>query len=109
LAVYYAQFWFGASIAELVLISGMMQALMLPMLAGAALYFRYRYSDERLRPTKIWDALLWLSSAGMLMTAMSLLYVDRQKIIDLPKRIWQQIAPSDASQHSGAKNESQGK
>ena len=96
LGVYYAQFWFGASIAELVLISGMMQALMLPMLAGAALYFRYRYSDARLRPTVLWDALLWLSSAGMLMTAMSLLYVDRQKIIDLPRRIWQQVAPSQS-------------
>lgn len=96
LGVYYAQFWFGASIAELVLVSGMMQALMLPMLAGSALYFRYRYSDDRLRPTKIWEVCLWLSSAGMLMTAMSLLYVDRQKIIDLPGRIWQQIAPSQS-------------
>jgi Mn2+/Fe2+ NRAMP family transporter len=94
LGVYYAQFWFGASISELVLISGMMQALMLPMLAGAALYFRFRHSDDRLRPTKLWDACLLISAAGMLVTAVSLLYVDRQKIVNLPKRVWQQIAPS---------------
>jgi len=51
----------------LVLLSGVMQAIMLPMLAGAALYFRYTHSDERLRPSPLWDAMLWLSAFGCLL------------------------------------------
>jgi Mn2+/Fe2+ NRAMP family transporter len=55
----------------LVLLSGVVQGLMLPMLAGAAVYFRYRKTDERIRPKSIaWDALLWLSFAGMLVTGL---------------------------------------
>jgi Mn2+/Fe2+ NRAMP family transporter len=56
----------GADPITLVLFSGMLQALMLPMLAGAALYFRYRRTDRRLRPGPIWDAFLIASSIGML-------------------------------------------
>ena len=43
-----------------------MQAMMLPMLAAAALYFRYRRGDTRIRPGKRWDVFLWISGAGML-------------------------------------------
>jgi Mn2+/Fe2+ NRAMP family transporter len=50
--------------AKMVLASGTAQAIMLPMLGAAALYFRYRRSDENLRPGRIWDAMLWLSLAG---------------------------------------------
>lgn len=49
----------------LVLISGMMQAIMLPMLALAGVYFRYRRCDPRLRPGKAWDIFLWVSAIGM--------------------------------------------
>jgi Mn2+/Fe2+ NRAMP family transporter len=51
--------------AQLVLISGVMQAGMLPMLAIAALYFRFKRSDPRIAPTRIWDAFLWISALGM--------------------------------------------
>lgn len=55
----------------LVLLSGVVQGLMLPMLAGAAVYFRYRKTDERIRPnSRVWDAFLWLSFAGMLITGL---------------------------------------
>lgn len=50
---------------QLVLASGLMQAIMLPMLAVAALYFRYQRSDQRLMPSKGWDFGLWVSSAGL--------------------------------------------
>ncbi|MEA3226598.1 MAG: transmembrane Mn(2+) transporter [Planctomycetota bacterium] len=50
--------------AKMVLASGMAQAIMLPMLGAAALYFRYRRSDENLRPGRLWDAMLWISLAG---------------------------------------------
>jgi hypothetical protein len=54
--------------AALVLVGGVMQGIMLPMLAGAALYFRYRRSDPRVAPGFWWDILLWTSAAGMLVT-----------------------------------------
>ncbi len=53
---------------QLVLLSGLMQAIMLPMLAVAALYFRYRRCDQRLLPTMVWDIFLWGSAAGLLVT-----------------------------------------
>ena len=49
--------------ARMVLWAGMMQALLLPMLGYAALYFRYRCCDPRLRPSKVWDLGLWISFA----------------------------------------------
>jgi Mn2+/Fe2+ NRAMP family transporter len=59
-------FLFYKNPTELVLLSGILQAVMLPMLAGSALYFRYRQTDARLRPSPAWDAALILSSMGML-------------------------------------------
>jgi Mn2+/Fe2+ NRAMP family transporter len=53
----------------LIFFSGFMQSLMLPMLAGGALFFRYYRNDERLKPTMVWDAFLWLSALGLLIVA----------------------------------------
>ena len=50
----------------LVLAGGMMQATMLPLLGFAALYYRYRRNDPRLRESLVRDALLWLSAGGLL-------------------------------------------
>ena len=52
--------------AKMVLASGMAQAIMLPMLGAAALYFRYRRCDENLRPGRLWDAMLWISLAAFI-------------------------------------------
>jgi Mn2+/Fe2+ NRAMP family transporter len=51
----------------LVLISGTMQAIMLPMIGFAVLYFRYKRCDKHLEPSKTWDFFLWLSFAGFLL------------------------------------------
>ncbi|MGE0755372.1 MAG: Nramp family divalent metal transporter [Pirellulaceae bacterium] len=59
---------FPAQPKALILLSGSMQGIMLPMLAGAAIYFRYYRSDARLLPGRLWDAFLWVSGAGMLVT-----------------------------------------
>ena len=67
--------------AQLVLISGMMQALMLPMLSGAALYFRYKRSDSRVTPGIAWDVFLWISSTGMLISACVLAYGEISKFL----------------------------
>jgi len=49
----------------LVMISGVGQAMLLPFLAGSALYFRYAKLDRELRPGTAWTAFLWLSALGM--------------------------------------------
>ena len=61
--------------AKLVLISGIAQGVMLPMLAVAALYFRYRKCVAGLQPGKWWDAMLWISGVAMLVTGTWTVYV----------------------------------
>ena len=56
----------GFNIVELVLIGGTMQAVMLPMLGFAALYFRFRMVDSRVKPGSLWDAFLIVSCIGLL-------------------------------------------
>ena len=53
---------------QLVLAGALMQALMLPMLGAAALFFRFRRSDQRVRPGIAWDVCLWISCAGLLLS-----------------------------------------
>lgn len=69
----------------LVLAGGLMQAIMLPFLAGAALFFRYKRCDPRIAPSKLWDVFLWASSVGLLLAgvgaAISTLGVERIKSI----------------------------
>jgi hypothetical protein len=49
----------------LVWIGGLGQGLMLPFIAGAALYFRHQRTDARLTPGFAWTALLWLASLAL--------------------------------------------
>ena len=53
---------------RLVLVSGLAQSIMLPMLGGAALYFRFRRCDPRICPGRLWDVLLAVSVAGLVVT-----------------------------------------
>jgi Mn2+/Fe2+ NRAMP family transporter len=55
--------------AKMILACGTAQAIMLPMLGTAALYFRYKRSDENLRPGRMWDVMLWLSLTGFAIIA----------------------------------------
>ena len=50
----------------LVLIGGLLNALMLPVMAVSALYFRYKCSDPRVAPNKAWDAFLAISALGLI-------------------------------------------
>jgi Mn2+/Fe2+ NRAMP family transporter len=63
-------YWVMPKAATLVIISGVAQAIMLPMLCGAALYFRYTQCPKELRPGVLWDAGLWLSSLVMLLVGL---------------------------------------
>jgi len=56
----------GVNPVTLILIAGLMQAVMLPVLGISSMYFRYRLTDERLRPGPLWDACLALSSLALL-------------------------------------------
>ena len=58
----------------LVLIAGVMQSLLLPVLGFAALYFRYKACDPRLVPSPIWDIGLWISFACFAVIGSWLLY-----------------------------------
>jgi len=60
----------GANPVTLVLISGTMQATMLPVLGYAALHFRYRKTDPRLKPSLTWDVFLIISCLGLLIAGL---------------------------------------
>ncbi len=51
---------------HLIAISGLTQAIMLPILALSSIYFRHTFTDLRLRPGKLWDTFLILSSMALL-------------------------------------------
>jgi hypothetical protein len=53
------------SLVTLVLIGGVAQAMMLPFLAGAALFFHYTATPASLRPSRAWTAMLWAAFAAM--------------------------------------------
>ena len=57
----------GVNPVTLILFAGLMQAIMLPVLALSAMYFRYTLTDRRLRPGKTWDACLALSALALLL------------------------------------------
>jgi len=63
----------------MVLLSGTMQSIMLPMVAAAAIYFRYKKSDRRVAPGRSWDWLLIISALGMLVAGF---YAAYSKIAD---------------------------
>jgi manganese transport protein len=65
----------GAPVA-LVMVGALAQALMLPFVALAALYLRYRLTADPLRPGRAWTLLLWIAFASM--TAVGLYQFGRQ-------------------------------
>ncbi len=60
----------------LVLIGGVAQALLLPMVAFAALYFRHRRCPSALRPSRLWDVLLFASFIAFSVVGIYLVYVN---------------------------------
>ena len=60
----------GANPVKLILISGVMQALLLPMIGVGALLFRWKWIDPRLQPSKLWDVCLVVSFIGLLVAGL---------------------------------------
>jgi Mn2+/Fe2+ NRAMP family transporter len=59
----------GINPVSAVLLAGITQAVMLPMLGFAALYFRWKATDARLKPGRLWDLALVLSFLALFVTA----------------------------------------
>jgi len=76
-----ALFATGANPVRLILLGGTMQAIMLPMLAFAALYFRHTMTDPRLKPGRLWDFMLILSCIGMLIAGGWKAYDELRKLM----------------------------
>lgn len=76
-----AIFLTGANPVTLVLISGFMQAITLPLLGLSAVYFRYARTPKELQPTPLWDICLVLSCIGLLITGGWALWEVIQKVI----------------------------
>ena len=62
-------FLFFPEPVKLIKIAGLTQAAMLPMLGYAAIHFRRNVTDERLRPGRLWDAALGISTVALLLAA----------------------------------------
>ena len=54
----------------MVIIGGITTVVILVIVVYAALYFRYRRLDERLRPTTVYDIALWASAIAILCVAL---------------------------------------
>ena len=69
----FVYFLIGAPVS-LVLVGGVAQALMLPFLSIAALYFRYKQTDKPLQPGLAWTVFLWISALAMSAVGLFQLY-----------------------------------
>ena len=67
----------------MVIIGGFAQAVTLPMIAAAAVFLRYRRTDQRLTAGKVWDTFLWLSFAALCGAAVYGLYDAYGKVLKM--------------------------
>ena len=66
-------FWFFRAPVQMVVVGGVAQALMLPLIGIAATYLRHRRLPPDVQPSKATTVLLWFSTA--VMAAFALYYV----------------------------------
>src|SRR5207237_356736 len=62
--------------AFMVVVGGFAQAVTLPIISAATLYFRYRKLDRRLTPPLVLDIMLWLAFVSI--TAVAVVAVGKQ-------------------------------
>ena len=67
----------------LITIGGAAQALMLPLIAGATLYLRYRDADPRVGPSRLSDIFSWLAFLGIAAVASYTIYQWGGKLVAL--------------------------
>lgn len=66
--LYFLMFLTFGSPVSLVTVGAVAQALMLPLLGMAGLWFLYTQTDSRLRPGRVWQGFLWVSALLMALT-----------------------------------------
>ncbi|MGN6543474.1 MAG: Nramp family divalent metal transporter [Aureliella sp.] len=69
----------------MVKIGGFAQAATLPMIASAAVYFRYFKVDTRLRPWPITDGLVWVALVSIIVVAA---YAIPDQVMQIGKLVW---------------------
>jgi Mn2+/Fe2+ NRAMP family transporter len=66
----------------LVFVGALAQALMLPFLAFAAVYFYYRRTDKALLPGKVWATFLWFAALAMTAVGIYKLGEELRKVLN---------------------------
>ncbi len=64
----------GWNPVRMIVLAGLVQSLVLPAIGFSALYLRFRLTDPRLRPGRLWDAALLLSCLSLLLVGGFSLY-----------------------------------
>ena len=65
----------------MVTIGGLIQAVTLPVIGTAAVFLRYRRTDRRLTPGKVWDIFLWVSVLVLFGTALYGVFTQMGKLL----------------------------
>jgi len=68
-------FVIGFEPRAMVMTSGAIQAILLPVVAFSAIYFRRKHIDQRVAPGPLWDKFLYLSAFGMLVASLAAIYL----------------------------------
>ncbi|WP_166830752.1 Nramp family divalent metal transporter [Thalassoroseus pseudoceratinae] len=76
-----AIYWAGVNPVSAVILSGVAQSLLLPMIGFGALYFRKTATDPRLKPSRAWDVALVVSFLGLLIVGVWGLYGQIAKLM----------------------------
>ena len=69
--------------ARLILFSGLIQSILLPMMGLVALYFRWKTIDPRLKPRRWWDVMLVLSFLGFLVIGVYLTITKGRQFLEM--------------------------
>ncbi len=77
----------------MVVVGGFGQALMLPIISFATIYFRYRKMDRRMEPRKITDVLMWIAAISITLVAGYALKAQVEKLVSPPVESVEAIQP----------------
>lgn len=68
-------FVIGFEPRAMVMTSGAIQAILLPVVGFSAIYFRRKHIDQRVAPGALWDKFLYVSAFGMLVASIAAIYL----------------------------------
>ena len=68
-------FVIGFEPRAMVMTSGAIQAILLPVVGFSAIYFRQKHIDQRVAPGPLWDKFLYISAFGMLIASIAAIYL----------------------------------